>query len=94
LLGQGKTVSQACEQRHIAAQSGIGDGSRLYPAPGSGPNGPTPHPRWGWDSCGWFSRKTKRGPSVATTLRRSANARLANAPPVKHTQEGRSRDER
>ncbi len=25
-----------CEQRHIAAHSGIGDGSRLYPAPDLG----------------------------------------------------------
>jgi hypothetical protein len=43
-----------------ASPSGL---ARLPVLPGSRfrSNGRTPYPRWGWDSVGWFSRKTKRG---------------------------------
>ncbi len=39
--------------------AGIGDGSRLYPAPDLGHLGAPPHPRWRRDSSDTYTEKTK-----------------------------------
>jgi len=44
-----------CEQRQGAAHGGIGDGSRLYPAPALGHMGAPSAPDGGCDSFAWFS---------------------------------------